>query len=231
MKFIVDNQLPPSLSRLLADAGHDSVHVAMVGLDASSDETLWAWAVREDRIVVNKDEDRFFLANRGGDRGRLLWVRIGNCRRERVHERALTHKTPRGGFEPPTTRLEGACSIQLSYRGRSSMVSEERGETVEKSVGCAAKASGVPALSVVLGGVRPKPTPRLAATARLRRSRSRRASGVPRCDGATRVTHGSGAPAMGSQPFRSARVSTSTRPQPDGTSRGRSSPAGAITTR
>ena len=35
----------------------------------------------------------------------------------RVHERALTHKTPRGGFEPPTTRLEGACSIQLSYRG------------------------------------------------------------------------------------------------------------------
>jgi predicted nuclease of predicted toxin-antitoxin system len=31
MKFIVDNQLPPSLSRSLADAGHDSVHVAMVG--------------------------------------------------------------------------------------------------------------------------------------------------------------------------------------------------------
>ena len=88
MKFIVDNQLPPSLSRSLADAGHDSVHVAMVGLDASSDETLWAWAVREDRIVVSKDEDLFFLANRGGDRGRLLWVRIGNCRRERLMTRS-----------------------------------------------------------------------------------------------------------------------------------------------
>ena len=100
------------------DAGHDSVRVAMIGLDASSEETLWAWALREDRIVVNKDEDLFFLANRGGDRGRLLWVRIENCRRERVHERALTHTTPRGGFEPPTARLEGACSIQLSYRGR-----------------------------------------------------------------------------------------------------------------
>ena len=86
MKFIVDNQLPPSLSRSLADAGHDSVQVAMVGLDASSDETLWAWALREDRIVVSKDEDLFFLANRGGDRGRLLWVRIGNCRRERLHD-------------------------------------------------------------------------------------------------------------------------------------------------
>jgi len=42
--------------------------------------------VREDRIVVSKDEDLFFLANRGGDRGRLLWVRIGNCRRERLHD-------------------------------------------------------------------------------------------------------------------------------------------------
>ena len=82
------------------DSGHDSVHVAMVGLDASSDETLWAWALREDRIVVNKDEDRFFLANRGGDRGRLLWVRIGNCRRERLHD-AVTRSlaTIVGAFE------------------------------------------------------------------------------------------------------------------------------------
>ena len=48
MRFVVDNQLPPSLSR--------------------------------------------FLANRRGDCGRLLWVRIGNCRRDALHrafERAL----------------------------------------------------------------------------------------------------------------------------------------------
>jgi predicted nuclease of predicted toxin-antitoxin system len=30
MRFVVDNQLPPSLSRLLAEAGQDSVHVAVV---------------------------------------------------------------------------------------------------------------------------------------------------------------------------------------------------------
>ena len=85
MRFVVDNQLPPSLSRLLAEAGHDCVHVAMVNLDASSDELLWAWATREARIVVSKDEDLLFLANRGGDRGKLLWVRIGNCRRDVLH--------------------------------------------------------------------------------------------------------------------------------------------------
>jgi predicted nuclease of predicted toxin-antitoxin system len=92
MRFVVDNQLPPSLSRFLADAGHDSLHVAMVNLDAASDAALWQWATREDRIVVSKDEDLFFLANRRGDCGRLLWVRIGNCRRDALHrafERAL----------------------------------------------------------------------------------------------------------------------------------------------
>jgi predicted nuclease of predicted toxin-antitoxin system len=30
--------------------------------------------------VVSKDEDFFDLANRPGDTGRLLWVRMGNCR-------------------------------------------------------------------------------------------------------------------------------------------------------
>jgi predicted nuclease of predicted toxin-antitoxin system len=68
MRFVIDNQLPPSLSRLLADAGHESVHVAMVGLDSASDEALWSWAMREERIVVSKDEDLFFL-------GSLLFLR------------------------------------------------------------------------------------------------------------------------------------------------------------
>jgi predicted nuclease of predicted toxin-antitoxin system len=82
MRFVVDNQLSPRLSKFLQDSGHDSVHVAMVGLEAADDRTVWEWAIRESRIVVSKDEDLFFLANRPGDTGRLVWVRLGNCRRE-----------------------------------------------------------------------------------------------------------------------------------------------------
>ena len=81
MRFVVDNQLPPRLSKFLEEAGHDSVHVAMVGMDTADDRALWAWARREDRVVVSKDEDLLFLANRPGDTGRLIWVRLGNCRR------------------------------------------------------------------------------------------------------------------------------------------------------
>jgi predicted nuclease of predicted toxin-antitoxin system len=86
MRFVVDNQLPPRLSKFLEEAGHDSVHVAMVGMDTADDRALWDWARREDRVVVSKDEDLLFLANRPGDTGRLIWVRLRNCRREALVE-------------------------------------------------------------------------------------------------------------------------------------------------
>jgi len=34
----------------------------------------------EQRILVSKDEDFLILAARPGDQGRLVWVRLGNCR-------------------------------------------------------------------------------------------------------------------------------------------------------
>jgi predicted nuclease of predicted toxin-antitoxin system len=50
-------------------------------------------ACAEGCIVVSKDEDFIALANRPGDTGRLIWVRLGNCRNaalleafDRVHD-------------------------------------------------------------------------------------------------------------------------------------------------
>lgn len=81
MRFLVDHQLPPAVSRHLAEAGHDAVHVSMIGLDEADDVTVWEWARQETRIVVSKDEDFLYLAHRPSEAGRLLWVRLGNCRR------------------------------------------------------------------------------------------------------------------------------------------------------
>lgn len=81
MRFLVDNQLPRSLVEFLLRRGHDALHVASVGLQDAPDAPVWEWALREDRVVVSKDEDFFFLANRPNDRGRLLWIRLGNCRK------------------------------------------------------------------------------------------------------------------------------------------------------
>lgn len=79
MKFLVDNQLPAALARWLAGKC-DALHVLDRGWETTPDAGIWSHAVAENRIVVSKDEDFFHLANRPGDPGRLLWVRIGNCR-------------------------------------------------------------------------------------------------------------------------------------------------------
>lgn len=86
MKFLVDNQLPISLAKFLREQGHDAVHASDAGLDEAEDRQLWNEAIRTDRVVVSKDEDLFILANRAGDSGRLLWVRLGNCRNAKLKE-------------------------------------------------------------------------------------------------------------------------------------------------
>ena len=41
-------------------------------------------AKARDLVVISKDEDFLHLANRPNDTGTLLWVRIGNCRKEKL---------------------------------------------------------------------------------------------------------------------------------------------------
>ena len=53
-------------------------------MDEKSDAEIWVFAKSNDFIVVSKDEDFVHLANRFGDTGRLLWVRIGNCRKRHL---------------------------------------------------------------------------------------------------------------------------------------------------
>ncbi len=67
MRFLVDNQLPFQLARYLEARGHDAVHVVSVGLDEATDDAVWAWAERERRTVISKDEDLLFLAKRTSD--------------------------------------------------------------------------------------------------------------------------------------------------------------------
>lgn len=80
MKFLVDNQLPVSVARWLAGKGCDAIHVLDLGLGQGDDRDIWLLAGNQSRIVVSKDEDFFTLATRPDDDGRLLWIRIGNCR-------------------------------------------------------------------------------------------------------------------------------------------------------
>ncbi len=80
MKFLIDNQLPIQLTVYLRLRGHDCTHVIDMKLTTANDINLWDLGKAEGRAVVSKDEDFIFLANRPGDDGLLVWVRLGNCR-------------------------------------------------------------------------------------------------------------------------------------------------------
>ena len=81
MKFLVDNQLPAALAHFIAARGHESSHVLEVGLAQATDGEICRHAELREMILVSKDEDFFHLAVRPGATLRLVWVRMGNCRK------------------------------------------------------------------------------------------------------------------------------------------------------
>jgi predicted nuclease of predicted toxin-antitoxin system len=82
VKFLVDNQLPAALARWLAARGLDACHVSDVGLEEASDQCIWDYAVAQGRALVSKDEDFLHLATRSEFSAPLIWVRLGNCRKQ-----------------------------------------------------------------------------------------------------------------------------------------------------
>jgi predicted nuclease of predicted toxin-antitoxin system len=57
MRFLTDNALSPLVAELLTRAGHDATHVRDHGLQAAPDETVFALAAVQGRILVSADTD------------------------------------------------------------------------------------------------------------------------------------------------------------------------------
>lgn len=86
MKFLVDNQLPSALARFLTDMGTEAAHVLDLGLAQSGDAELWSFAVENKFVLISKDYDFLHFLERTAPDGQLIWVRIGNCRRQALLE-------------------------------------------------------------------------------------------------------------------------------------------------
>ncbi len=79
--FLVDAQLPPALARWLAAQGHPAQHVLDFAGDGTSDSEIWDRALRSGAVIVSKDEDFALRAARDLSGPRVVWIRIGNTRR------------------------------------------------------------------------------------------------------------------------------------------------------
>ena len=79
MKFIVDMPVSPSLTKLLAERGHDAIHCSEVGLAAAADEEIMTRARNEGRVVITADLDfPRIIALAQGEAPAVILFRGGN---------------------------------------------------------------------------------------------------------------------------------------------------------
>ena len=82
MRFLIDAQLPPALARLLVEHGHVAEHVTDIGPGNATDSWLWRYALEHGSVLITKDEDFRDMVVLRGSPPPVIWVRVGNTRRQ-----------------------------------------------------------------------------------------------------------------------------------------------------
>ena len=99
MKLLVDEALQNAVALSLTEAGHDAVHVRLLGLAGHTDDEVMGLALGEDRVLVTTDTDfGTILALTGAAGPNVLLLRgVGDCAEERVA--AILDVLPRIEYE------------------------------------------------------------------------------------------------------------------------------------
>jgi predicted nuclease of predicted toxin-antitoxin system len=87
MRFLIDAQLPPSLAEWLREKGIEAQHVYDVLPANAEDEAIWTLAVREGYVLITKDEDFAEWSRLRNPTAQVLWLRIGNVKRNQLQAR------------------------------------------------------------------------------------------------------------------------------------------------
>jgi len=84
VKFLVDQNLSPTLVALLRTAGHDVVHTGDIDLAMADDRDIVKTAAQQDRVIVSADTDfGTLLAESGATSPSVVLLRLRSPRRAR----------------------------------------------------------------------------------------------------------------------------------------------------
>jgi predicted nuclease of predicted toxin-antitoxin system len=76
VRLLVDENLPPRVAQLLADAGHDAVHVRDLDAAGASDQKIIGLALNSGRTIISADTDfGVLLASTGATGPSVILVR------------------------------------------------------------------------------------------------------------------------------------------------------------
>lgn len=78
-RLLLDENLAESLVAALSDLYPGSAHVASIGLAATSDRVIWAYAAANGYILVTKDEDFQRLSLLHAAPPKFICIGLGNC--------------------------------------------------------------------------------------------------------------------------------------------------------
>jgi len=86
VKLLFDQNLSPSLPRVLADIYAASIHIREIGMRDATDTEIWEYAKSNDFVIVSKDSDFQARSLLYGSPPKFIWLRVGNCAVKPIEE-------------------------------------------------------------------------------------------------------------------------------------------------
>ena len=78
MKLLLDQNISYRVIDMLSPEFREAIQVKSVGLENTSDEQIWRYALANSYNIVTFDADFFEIANIKGHPPKILWLRCGN---------------------------------------------------------------------------------------------------------------------------------------------------------
>ena len=91
MKLLFDHNLSPRLIDRLKDLYPNSNHLFNLQLDTVEDFIVWQYALEHEFTIVTKDSDFSELITLRGFPPKIIWIRIGNCKTDKIESLIRSH--------------------------------------------------------------------------------------------------------------------------------------------